>query len=238
MIGHVMCAVCAMPAMSQLPSGGAMSMWTPLPGQTWGAAAATFLAMWTVMMVAMMLPSLAPVLWSYRRGAGRTGGASLVPPTALVGAGYFLVWVVVGAVTFPLGAALAALAARQPALARAEPFAAGVVVLSAGALQFTAWKRRRLSCCRETSEPDAARLRDAVAALRYGVQRGLHCGLCCINLMAISLVLGVMDLRVMAAVTAAISVERLAPGGERVARFVGAVVVGAGLVQVARAAGW
>jgi predicted metal-binding membrane protein len=47
--------------------------------------------------------------------------------------------------------------------------------------------------------------------------------------MAILLVIGVMDLRVMAVVTAAITVERLAPVGERVARAIGVVAVGAGL---------
>jgi predicted metal-binding membrane protein len=55
--------------------------------------------------------------------------------------------------------------------------------------------------------------------------------------MAILLVIGVMDLRAMAVVTAAITVERLAPAGERVARVTGAVVVGAGLFLIARAAG-
>jgi len=55
--------------------------------------------------------------------------------------------------------------------------------------------------------------------------------------MAILLVIGVMDLRAMAAATAAITVERLAPAGEHVARAVGAVVIGAGLFLIARAAG-
>jgi predicted metal-binding membrane protein len=55
--------------------------------------------------------------------------------------------------------------------------------------------------------------------------------------MAILLVIGVMDLRAMAAVGAAITVERLAPTGERVARTIGAVVVGAGLFLIARSAG-
>ena len=55
--------------------------------------------------------------------------------------------------------------------------------------------------------------------------------------MAILLVVGVMDLRVMAVVAAAITVERLAPAGERVARATGAVVIGAGLFLIARAAG-
>jgi predicted metal-binding membrane protein len=55
--------------------------------------------------------------------------------------------------------------------------------------------------------------------------------------MAILLVIGVMDLRAMAVVAAAITIERLAPAGERVARVTGAFVVGAGLFLIARAAG-
>jgi hypothetical protein len=54
--------------------------------------------------------------------------------------------------------------------------------------------------------------------------------------MAILRVIGVMDLRAMAVVTAAITVERLAPAGERVAQGIGAVVVGVGLFLIARAA--
>jgi predicted metal-binding membrane protein len=55
--------------------------------------------------------------------------------------------------------------------------------------------------------------------------------------MAILLVIGVMDLRAMAVVAAAVTVERLAPDGERVARVLGAVIVGRGLFLIARAAG-
>jgi len=55
--------------------------------------------------------------------------------------------------------------------------------------------------------------------------------------MAILLVIGVMDLRAMAVVAAANTVERLAPAGARIARAIGAVAVGAGLVLIARAAG-
>ena len=54
--------------------------------------------------------------------------------------------------------------------------------------------------------------------------------------MAVLLVIGVMDLRAMAVVTAAITIERLAPAGERVAQVIGAVVVGAGLLLIAQGA--
>jgi predicted metal-binding membrane protein len=66
---------------------------------------------------------------------------------------------------------------------------------------------------------------------------GLRCSYCCANLTAILLVIGVMDLRAMAAVTAAITFERIAPGGESVAKAIGAVVFAAGLFLMARATG-
>src|SRR6266513_1719947 len=78
----------------RMPGGWSMSMaWMRMPGQTWPGAAASFLGMWAVMMVAMMLPSLVPMLWRYRQAVGRTGERRLGRLTALVGVGYFLVWV-------------------------------------------------------------------------------------------------------------------------------------------------
>jgi len=139
-----------------------------------------------------------------------------------------------------LGVSLAALEMQQPALARAVPSGIGVVVLIAGLLQFTAWKARHLACCREVpAVPARGRMLppNAGTAWRHGLRLGLHCSYCCAGLVAILLVIGVMDLRAMAVVAAAITVERLAPAGERVARAIGAVVVGAGLILIARAVG-
>ena len=78
---------------------------------------------------------------------------------------------------------------------------------------------------------------NADTAWRHGLRLGLHCSYCCAGLTAIFLVIGIMDLRAMAIVTAAITVERLAPDGERAARAIGAVAVVAGLLLIARAAG-
>jgi predicted metal-binding membrane protein len=221
-----------------MPGGWTMSMaWMRMPGQTWLGAAASFLGMWVMMMAAMMLPSLVPMLWRYRRAVGRTGETRLGRLTALVGVGYFFVWTVLGMAVFPLGIALAAVEMQLPALARAVPIAAGVVVLIAGALQFTAWKAHHLACCRRAPEHGRALPADAGSAWRHGLRLGLHCSCCCAGLTAILLVIGVMDLRAMAVVTAAITVERLAPAGERVARFIGVVLAGAGLFLIARAIG-
>jgi predicted metal-binding membrane protein len=230
----------SMSAMGEMPMPGGWTMsmaWMRMPGQTWPGAAASFLGMWVVMMVAMMLPSLVPMLWRYRQAVGGTGEMRLGRLTALVGLGYFFVWTMFGMVAFPLGVALAAIEMQQPALARIGPIAAGVVVLIAGSLQLTAWKARHLVCCREAPGRGRTLPADAGTAWRHGLRLGVHCSHCCAGLIAILLVIGVMDLRGMAVVAAAITVERLAPAGERVARALGAVVVVAGIFLIARAVG-
>ena len=233
----VWCATMSAMGGMPMPGGWTMSMaWMRMPGQTWSDAAASFLGMWVVMMVAMMLPSLAAMLWRYRQTVGSTGETRLGLLTALVGVGYFSVWTVFGMAAFPLGAALAAVEMQEPALARAVPIAAGVVVLMAGALQFTAWKARHLACCREAPGRRSALPANAGTAWRLGLRLGLHCGYCCGGLTAILLAVGVMDLRVMAVVATAITVERLAPAGERIARAIGIAAVVAGLILIARAA--
>jgi len=232
------CASMSAMGKMSMPGGWTMSMvWMRMPGQTWAAAGASFVGMWVVMMVAMMLPCLVPMLWRYRQALADTGKRRLGPLTALVGVGYFFVWTVLGMIAYPTGVALAAVEMQQAALANAVPIAAGVVVLIAGGLQFTAWKARQLACCRAAPGRGRALPADAGTAWRCGLRLGLHCSSCCATLTAILLVVGVMDLRVMAFVTAATTFERLAPAGERVARATGALIVASGMWLIAQGAG-
>jgi predicted metal-binding membrane protein len=230
----------SMSAMGEMPMPGGWTMsmaWMRMPGQTWLGTAASFLGMWVVMMVAMMLPCLVPTLWRYRQAVGGTGEAHLGWLIALVGAGYFFVWTLLGIIIFPVGVALAELEMQLPVLARAVPVVAAVVVLIAGAFQFTRWKACHLACCREAPGCGCKLQADASTARRYGLHLGLNCCHCCAGLMTILLVIGVMDLRTMAVVTVAITAERISPAGERVARAIGTVVIGTGLFMIARAAG-
>ena len=229
-------AMSAMDGMS-MPGGWTMSMaWTPTPGRSWLGVSASFIAMWQPMMVAMMLPSLVPMLVRYRSAAGGSGGSRLGRLTVLVAAGYFFVWFLFGIAVFPFGAALAALAMHTPAIARAVPFAVGGVCLVAGALQFTAWKQRCLASCRVAASCGGRVPADPAAAWRHGVRLGLHCARCCSGPMAMLLAVDVMDLRVMALVTAAITVERLAPASRLAAHATGVGVVGAAAYLLAGAA--
>jgi len=215
-----------------MPGGWTMSMaWMRMPGQTWAEAGATFLGMWTVMMVAMMLPCLVPMLARYRAAVRRSGAPSLGRSTAIVGAGYYAVWTAIGIAAFPLGVALASIEMRQPAIARAVPFAVGGIVMIAGLLQLTRWKARGLACCREA--PSSGRA--PVTPLRHGLELGIRCAKSCGNLMTLLLVLGVMDLWAMTVVTAAITLERVIPSGVRVARATGSLLAGVGVFLLAQA---
>lgn len=226
----------AMGAMS-MPGGWTMSMaWMPMSGQTWLGAGASFVAMWVVMMIAMMLPSLAPTLWRYRKSTGRTGAVRPNWLTALVAIGYFFVWTIFGIVVFPLGGMLAELEMECPELARVVPLAISVVVVIAGALQFTEWKMHHLACCRNAAGSDRTLPSDSATSWRHGMRLGLDCAFGCAGFTAVLLVMGVMDLRVMVLVTAAITAERLAPNGARVARAIGIAVIGVGLLLISRAA--
>jgi predicted metal-binding membrane protein len=227
----------SMSTMGGMPmlGGWTMSM-TWMPGKDWSGAALSFLGMWVVMMIAMMMPSLVPMLLSYRQAIGteRHGHASLL--TVLVGAGYFFVWTVFGIAVFPLGVTLATATMYLPGLSRAVPIAVGVIVLIAGLLQFTGWKAKQLACCRQASGCNSSMPVGMGKAWIQGLRFGLHCSQCCFGLIIILLIIGVMDLRMMALVAAAITAERLAPAWMPVAQTTGILVAGAGLFLIARAA--
>jgi predicted metal-binding membrane protein len=93
-----------------IPCGWHMSMtWMPMSGESWFDATASFLAMWDVMIFAMMIPCLIPMLLRYRQAAQKTNAGRLGWLTALVELGYFLVWTIIGLAVFPLGVGLNAI---------------------------------------------------------------------------------------------------------------------------------
>lgn len=213
-----------------MAGGWTMSMaWMRMPGQGWLEAGGTFLAMWLVMMAAMMLPSLAPMLWRYRQALGWRDGR--YPGLAMVaaGAGYFLVWTGVAFVLFPVAALLAAATMQLEWLACAVPVIGGLAVLAAGAVQFTPWKAHHLACCRAGSDSGEAFAAHGRSAFRLGLRLGFHCLCSSAGPTAILVLLGVMDLGLMLAIAAAVTIERLAPSRWRAAHLVGAVMIAAGV---------
>ena len=228
----------AMEAMGAVPMAGGWllsGIWLPLCGQSWLETAACFLGMWFVMTVAMMLPSLVPVLWRHRlaafaAGANRPGGFA-----ALIGASYFAVWTGFGLLVFLTGAGLAQAAMLWPVLGRVGPTAGGVLVLIAGLAQFSRWKAQVLAGCRAPS-PQVPDMRPGpLPALRTGTRLGLHCCASCIGPMAVLIAGGVMDLPLMTGVTIAITAERLLPAKARIAEATGMALAVAGILLLAQA---
>jgi predicted metal-binding membrane protein len=159
----------------------ASMVWMRMPGQTWLAAAASFLGMWVLMMIAMMLPSLTPTLWREHQS---------VSGTMVVGTGYFFVWAVIGLAVYPIGVAMAALELPRT-------IALAVVIALAFVIQCATWRARRPTFPM-----------DGRTHWRHGLRLGLGCVSCCAGLMAVLLVVGATDLRAMALVTVAITVVR------------------------------
>src|SRR5437867_11562941 len=197
-----------------MPGGWTLSMvWTLMPAQTWAGSGARFVAMWLVMMVAMMLPPLLPMLASFQR----------TRLAALAGVGYFAVWALFGAAVYALGSAVARTELEWPGVARLVPLATGVALLVRGAVQLSAWKARQLALCRACVPPES---QGSAATFLHGVRFGANCSLCCVGLMAVLLADGMMNSAVVPAVAVAIAAERLGPGPELLARAIGAVGVG------------
>jgi predicted metal-binding membrane protein len=143
------------------------------------------------------------------------------------------VWAAFGILPYFVGLGLVALEMRSPEFARFVPIVTGVVVVLAGAVQFTEWKARSLIRCCET--PACQPSWDSRNAWDYGLRLGLNCTLCCAGFMMILLVIGVMDLRIMALVSAAITVERLLPNPKFAVRAAGIVMLIAGAFLIFRA---
>jgi predicted metal-binding membrane protein len=186
--------------------------------------------MWTLMMIAMMLPALTPMLARYREALRQESAARRAALTLHVAAGYFTIWTLLGLGLFPIGQWMAETIADMPHLARPLSVSAALVVLAAGALQFTAWKARQIACCRHSLDCGCV-APTGHAAWRHGLRIGLRCVSCCSGLTAVLLAVGVMDVLAMAWVTLAISAERLIPDA-RVTRAVGVALLSTGAAML------
>ena len=183
-----------------------------MPG-TMGLGLGEFVAMWALMMAAMMLPSVWPFVAVYERTIRRHRAARL---GALAG-GYLLAWALVGIAAYGVAWVFGELAADLPGLARAVGVAAFAAL---GMYQLTPLKLRCLSHCRSplahllhyTSFHGP--LRDG----RAGVEHGLYCVGCCWALMLVLIAFGVMNLAATIGVALVIAVEKLWRFGEVFAR--------------------
>lgn len=204
-------------------SGIAASGWSP-------KGAAVFVALWTVMMAAMMLPAAAPMIFMFAQAQARRD-PSVAVPTWIFAAGYMLVWAAAGLgvyVAVQIGSDVAT-ALAPDARARWAPLALGATIAAAGLYQFMPAKRVCLSHCRSPLAFVALHWRDGrLGALRMGLRHGAYCFGCCWALFAVLVAAGTMSLAWMLLLTLVVFAEKLFAHGPRVASAVGAVLIGLG----------
>jgi len=194
----------------------------------------TFL-MWTVMMVGMMVPSVAPMVLAFatiNRKRGAQGGPYV--PTAVFLSGYLLAWTGFSAVAALAQWALFRASLLNPHTQTIGPWLAGLLLLGTGAFQLSPAKGACLTHCRSPVGFIVTEWRDGWrGALRMGLRHATFCIGCCWLLMALLFVAGVMNLLWVAAIAVYVLAEKVLPWGHAVARTGAALCFVAGFALIA-----
>ena len=215
---------------SMAPGMVAMSMKMPAD-HTWGLLdLTTMFVMWSVMMVAMMLPSATPMILLYEHiNQKRKSDGQARSPTLYFFGGYLLVWIGFSVLATMLNLTLHSGGLLSSMMGRVTPVLAGISLLAAGAYQWTNLKYACLAHCRSPVGFLMTHwLEGPFAAVRMGAHHGLYCLGCCWMVMILLFVLGVMNLLWIAALTVFVLAEKIVPGGHVLSRVAGLLMVGWG----------
>ena len=198
---------------AQQMDGLAMEMSRPAAHAWPVAALPPLFVMWMVMMVAMMLPSAAPMILTFAAVArNRRRLQRPYVPVAVFVSGYFVAWGGFSAVATVAQWLLHRAALLSPMMMASSALLSGILLLLAGIFQFTPLKRNCLTHCRAPLEFITTRWREGWGgAFRMGWEHGLFCTGCCWALMALLFVLGMMNLLWIAGLTILVGLEKILP---------------------------
>lgn len=216
--------------------GSGMAMAMSMGPAVWTTVyAVLMLAMWVVMMAGMMLPSALPMILTFATiGRRRRDRGQPHVATAVFVGGYLIAWggFSVAAVAAQWGLEQAAL--LSPMMVSTSPVFGGLLLIAAGIYQLTPLKHACLRHCRSPVDFVLNRWRDGAAgALRMGAEHGLYCLGCCWVAMALLFVFGVMNLLWIAALAILVLMEKVVPGGHRIAQGAGIFMVAGGVWMLA-----
>jgi predicted metal-binding membrane protein len=184
--------------------------------------------MWSIMMVAMMLPAAMPMVMLFAT-ASRKRQAQRRPivPTWVFVSGYLAVWTGFSVLATLGQWGLHAASMLSPMMLRTTPFLGGILLIFAGIYQWTPLKHVCLDHCRSPLSFVMNHWRDGRrGAFLMGLRHGLYCLGCCWLLMTLLFATGVMNLVWIAALSVFVLLEKTIPGGLWIAK-------GAGLVFLA-----
>ena len=195
-------------------------------------------AMWAVMMVGMMLPSASPMLLLYGSVARRSATGRDPRRRVRFTRSRQVTWWC--GPLFSLGATalqrlLATLLFVSPMMEVTSPVVGATLLLIAGVYQLTPIKQACLRTCQSPLGFLMSRWRTGLAgAFRMGLEHGALCVGCCWALMLLLFAGGVMNLAVIAALTALVAFEKLTPFGVQGARISGVLLIAAALWMLVR----
>lgn len=210
------------------------SMSSQAMGLTMGMSAVLFIAIWTVMMIAMMFPAAAPMILMFSKiyASKRQQQQAFVPTWVFVSA-YLLIWSLSGVVLYPLAVGVESLAANSMWLMNNAARIGGAILLLAGLYQLSPLKHTCLSKCRTPVQFILSSWHDGYGgAFRMGLEHGIYCLGCCWLLFVILFPLGIMNIAIMALVTALIFAEKALPFGRRISQIAGLALIAYGVLVI------
>lgn len=191
--------------------------------------------MWAGMMVAMMLPSAAPMILTFA-AVSRNRRAQQRPyvPVSIFVAGYVAVWSAFSALAAVAQWVLHRAALLSPGMASTSAWLGGLLLLAAGIFQFTPLKRTCLAYCRAPLDFILTSWREGSGgAFRMGVEHGLFCTGCCWALMSLLFFAGVMNILWIAGLTILVGLEKLLPRDRWLSAAAGVILTAWGAVIIA-----
>jgi predicted metal-binding membrane protein len=213
----------------------AAGMLSPLFGHWNAQHFITMLSMWTVMMIGMMTPSVAPMILLYAQVARRSAEARPFASALWFAGGYLMAWAGFSLLATVAQWSLEQLTLLSPMMASTSHIFGGLLLIAAGVYQWLPIKYSCLARCRAplsfVMEHGGFQAR-AAGSVRLGLQHGLYCIGCCWALMALLFVGGVMNLLWIAALMVFVLLEKLIPGWRYFSRASGLAAVGLGVVYL------
>jgi predicted metal-binding membrane protein len=196
------------------------------------AGAAGFLSSWVVMMAAMMLPSATPMMVLYhavQRNFSRTGEKGV--PASVFALVYLALWLAFGAPVWAAGVLVELTARNHPALSGLLPYALVLILIAAGAYQFSRWKRVCLRVCQYPLSFLIGHWRSGyLGTLKVAFEHAANCIGCCGVLMIVLVAAGAMALHWVLLIAAAVFAEKIFPLGEWTSRIVGVALIALGIL--------
>ncbi|MBI3304528.1 MAG: DUF2182 domain-containing protein [Deltaproteobacteria bacterium] len=226
-------------SMHHMAMGMAMGIAMAMPHmEVWGIVDFLLLfAMWAVMMVAMMVPSAAPMVLMFATvNRRRRERQRPFVPTGVFLLGYVVVWTGFSALATFAQWGLHTSALLSPLMVSTSPILGGVLLLAAGIFQWTPLKQTCLTQCRSPLGFLMTEWREGTrGAFLMGLRHGSYCVGCCWLLMALLFIAGVMNLLWVATIAAFILAEKVTPAGPWLSRVTGLLLMGWGAWMAARA---